>query len=115
MLQCVDQIEVSINERLDHLTILLIDSEQLASLVKDEEKKRNLVKNFRIIKSAEKARIATEHRYLKYLEKHGSNLSKSEVMYSWSQVEPAKTCSPTASISTSTLTTRPRKQEKSQT
>lgn len=67
MIQCIDQIEVSINERLDHLTILLIDSEQLATLVKDEDRKRSLVKNFRIIKSSEKNRILNEQRYLKYL------------------------------------------------
>ena len=52
MIQCVDQLEVSINERLDHLATLVIDSEQILLINKDEEKKRALVKNFRVIKSA---------------------------------------------------------------
>ena len=52
MIHFIDQIEVSINERLDHLATLLIDSEQLSVLVKDEDKRRNIVKNFRVIKSA---------------------------------------------------------------
>lgn len=67
MIQCIDQIEVSINERLDHLTTLLVDSEQLSTLVKDEDKRRNIVKNFRVIKSSEKVRTANEQRYLKQM------------------------------------------------
>ena len=81
MIHFIDQIEVSINERLDHLTTLLIDSEQLSVLVKDEDKRRNIVKNFRVIKSAEKIRIANEQRFLKQMEKVSTVLSKAEVMY----------------------------------
>ena len=81
MIHFIDQIEVSINERLDHLTTLLIDSEQLSVLVKDEDKRRNIVKNFRVIKSAEKIRVANEQRFLKQMEKASTVLSKAEVMY----------------------------------
>ena len=81
MIHFIDQIEVSINERLDHLATLLIDSDQLSVLVKDEDKRRNIVKNFRVIKSAEKIRISNEQRFLKQMEKASTVLSKAEVMY----------------------------------
>jgi hypothetical protein len=67
MIHCIDQLEVSANERLDHLTTLLLDSEQLALLVKDEDRRRSIVRNFRVIKSSEKVRISNEQRYLKQL------------------------------------------------
>jgi hypothetical protein len=36
MIHYIDQIEVSISERLDHLTTLLVDAEQLSAIIKDE-------------------------------------------------------------------------------
>lgn len=80
MIACIDQIEVSVNERLDHLTTLLLDSEQLTQIVKDEDRKRNTIKNFRIIKSSEKTRILNEQRYLKQMGRVSPFLSKAEVM-----------------------------------
>lgn len=76
MIQCIDQIEVSINERLDHLATLLLDSQHLPLLLKDDEHRKNIVKNFRVIKSAEKERIANEQRYLKQMERLSSSLLK---------------------------------------
>jgi uncharacterized protein involved in tellurium resistance len=57
-----------------------VDAEQLAVIMKDEEKKRILVRNFRIIKSSEKIRVANEQKYLKQMEKCNKHLAKSEVM-----------------------------------
>lgn len=73
---------MSISERLDHLAALLSDSELLPVILKDEDKRRNIIRNFRIIKSAEKVRVANELRYLKQMERLNYTLSKPEIMYS---------------------------------
>jgi hypothetical protein len=46
------------------------------ALVKDEEKKRMMVKNFRIIKNAEKNRIIEETKCIGQISKLNRNLSK---------------------------------------
>lgn len=52
MIPIIDQLEVSLDERLDDLAALLLDSNTLAQAVKDDERRRHLVRNFRLIKEA---------------------------------------------------------------
>ena len=52
MIEVISKLEVSINQRFDHISMLTIDSEDMATLIKDDQKKRNMVRNFRLIKSA---------------------------------------------------------------
>lgn len=57
MIELISRLEVSMNQRFDHISMLTIDSEDMHVLIKDDEKKRNMVKNFRVIKAAEKNRV----------------------------------------------------------
>lgn len=80
MIPILDQLEVSLDERLDHLAALSLDSTTLSQTVKDEERRRHIVRNFRLIKEAEKSRNNNENRLLKGLERVGSAYTKAEVM-----------------------------------
>lgn len=81
MIESLDQLEVSINERLDDLHLLMMDSEQLGQLIRDEEKRRSIVRSFRVVKAAEKQRIANEQRHLRVVEKCGRSPSRAEIVY----------------------------------
>lgn len=76
MIELISKLEVSINQRFDHISMLRIDSEDMAALIKDDEKKRNIVRNFRIIKSAEKSRITEEAKCIALISKLNRKLSK---------------------------------------
>lgn len=56
--------------------MLRIDSEDMAALIRDDEKKRNIVRNFRIIKGAEKVRISEEARCISLISKLNRKLTK---------------------------------------
>lgn len=59
--------------------MLTIDSEDMPNLIKDDEKKRNMVRNFRIIKAAEKNRITEEAKWISMISKLSRKLSKNEI------------------------------------
>jgi hypothetical protein len=56
--------------------MLTIDSDDMPTLIKDDEKKRAMVKNFRIIKAAEKNRIAEESKCIGLIAKLSRVLTK---------------------------------------
>lgn len=76
MIELISKLEVSINQRFDHISMLTIDSEDMPTLIKDDEKKRNMVRNFRIIKAAEKTRIAEEAKCIAMISKLNPKLTK---------------------------------------
>lgn len=76
MIELISKLEVSINQRFDHISMLTIDSDDMPTLIKDDEKKRAMVKNFRIIKAAEKNRIAEESKCIGLIAKLSRVLTK---------------------------------------
>jgi hypothetical protein len=52
MIEIIAKLEVSINKRFDQIAMLVIDAEDMINSIKDDDKKRNMVKNFRLIKAA---------------------------------------------------------------
>lgn len=59
----------------------------MPTLIKDDEKKRNMVRNFRLIKAAEKNRIIEESKCINFISKLNRRLTKHEIMYLYANLE----------------------------
>lgn len=56
--------------------MLLIDSDEMNTINRDEEKKRHYVRSFRLIKAAEKERLVEEDKCIELISKQNRKLSK---------------------------------------
>lgn len=80
MIELLSKLEVCVNTRVDQIEMFKQeDEDRLMQLLRDDEKKRQIIRNFRLIRKMERARVDEEDGLLAEVAviKH---LTKNEVM-----------------------------------
>lgn len=80
MIALLAQLEVCVGQRLDQIEMLREDDdERLLQTLKDDERKRQVIRNFRLIRKEERSRSEQEEALLAKIGRAGQQLTRNQL------------------------------------